>query len=57
MVAIQTALQSHEKPAESDEVAVFFLRANKRDVALLLETLAAVGNIRRLDDGRYAAYK
>ncbi len=56
MVAIQTALQRHAAPAASDEIAAYYTRAVKSDVALLLETLAAVGNVRRLEDGRFAVY-
>jgi hypothetical protein len=57
MVAIQTALQRHDGPAEPAKIATHYTRANKTEVALLLEALAAVGNVRRLDDGRFAAFK
>ncbi len=57
MVAIQAALQRHDGPAEAASIATYYTRANKTEVALLLETLAAVGNVRRLDDGRFAAFK
>ncbi len=57
MVAIQSALHRHDGPAEPDKVAAYYARANKTEVALLLETLAAVGNVRRLDDGRFAVFK
>ncbi len=57
MVAIQTALQRHDGPAEAASIANYYTRANKTEVALLLDTLAAVGNIRRLTDGRFAAFK
>lgn len=53
MVAIQTALHRHAAPAEGKEIAAYYTRANKADVAELLETLAAVGNVRQLDDGRF----
>lgn len=32
-------------------------RANKSQVTELLETLAAVGNIRQLDDGRFTVFQ
>jgi len=57
MVAIQSALQRHGGPADSKQIASSFTRANKADVALLLETLTAVGIVRQLEDGRFAAYK
>lgn len=53
MVAIQSALQRHAAPAEVKQVAAYYTRAKKDDVAELLQTLAAVGNVRQLDDGRY----
>ncbi len=55
MVAIQSALQQHAAPADAKEVAAYYTRANKSQVTELLETLAAVGNVRQLDDGRYVA--
>ncbi|MGB7344058.1 MAG: DNA methyltransferase [Pirellulaceae bacterium] len=55
MVAIQSALQRHATPAASKEIAAYYSRAKKSDVAELLETLAAVGNVRQLEDGRYVA--
>ncbi len=48
---------THDGPAEPDKIAAHYTRANKTEVALLLETLAAVGNVRRLDDGRFAVFK
>ncbi len=57
MVAIQSALQRHFSPAAAQEIAAYYTRASKSDVALLLDTLAAVGNVRRLEDGRFTAYK
>tara|TARA_R110002049_G_scaffold300015_1_gene490552 strand:- start:2422 stop:5847 length:3426 start_codon:yes stop_codon:yes gene_type:complete len=56
MVAIQTALQRHAAPADVKQIAAYYTRAKKDDVAELLETLAAVGNVRQLEDGRFAAY-
>ena len=57
MVAIQTALQRHDGPADSAKIAAYYTRANKAEVSILLETLVAVGNVRQLDDGRFAMYK
>ncbi|PHQ35110.1 class I SAM-dependent DNA methyltransferase [Rhodopirellula bahusiensis] len=56
MVAIQAALQRHAAPADVKQIAAYYTRAKKDDVAELLETLAAVGNVRQLEDGRFAAY-
>ena len=57
MVAIQSALQQHAAPADAKEVAAYYTRANKSQVTELLETLAAVGNVRQLDDGRFTVFK
>ena len=57
MVAIQTALQRRAAPSDVKQVAACYARANKAEVAELLDTLVAVGNVRRLDDGRYAVYQ
>ena len=57
MVAIQSALQRHAAPADAKEVAAYYTRANKSQVNELLETLAAVGNVRQLDDGRFTIYQ
>ena len=56
MVAIQSALQRHAAPADAKEVAAYYTRANKAQVTELLETLVAVGNVRQLDDGRFASF-
>lgn len=55
MVAIQNALQRHGTPADVRQVAAYYTRANKDNVAELLETLAAVGNVRQIEDGRYVS--
>jgi type I restriction-modification system DNA methylase subunit len=57
MVAIQTALQRHAAPADVKQIAAYYTRAKKDDVTELLETLAAVGNVRQLDDGRFTVYQ
>jgi len=53
MVAVQTALQRHDGPATSKQIAAYYTRASREDIDILLTTLAAVGNIRQLADGRY----
>jgi len=57
MIAIQLALLRHNSPAASHEIADCFTRSNNADVAELLETLAIVGNVRQLEDGRVASHK
>jgi hypothetical protein len=57
MIAIQLALPRHNSPAASHEIADCFTRSSKADVAELLETLAIVGNVRQLEDGRVASRK
>ncbi len=57
MVAIQTALQRHAAPADVTQVAAYYTRAKKEEVTELLETLVAVGNVRRLEDGRFTVYQ
>ena len=44
-------------PADAKEIAAYYTRANKSQVTELLETLAAVGNIRQLDDGRFTVFQ
>jgi len=44
-------------PKATAKIAACYTRANKAEVALLLETLVAVGNVRQLDHGRFAMYK
>ena len=56
MVAVQSSLQRHSRPAKPQEIAAYYTRTSKADVAELLETLVAVGNVRQLEDGRFAAY-
>ncbi|MBW3599972.1 MAG: hypothetical protein KY475_22205 [Planctomycetes bacterium] len=53
--AVRAALAQLPAPATSDEIAARFTRARRTDVAELLETLALIGQARRLEDGRYAA--
>ena len=57
MVAVQSALHRHSRPAKADEIAAYYTRAVKADVAELLETLVAVGNVRQIEDGRFAVYR
>ncbi|QDU86846.1 hypothetical protein Pla175_01990 [Pirellulimonas nuda] len=53
--AVGQALGTLSGPATAADVSKRFTRANKERVAELLETLAALGRARRLEDGRYAA--
>jgi hypothetical protein len=53
--AVQAALAAWATPANEDELAKRFHRANKDRIAELLETLASLGKARELDDGRYLA--
>ena len=53
--AVQRALAADDRPATPSEVAKRFSRARKTDVEQILETLAALGQARLTDDGRYAA--
>ncbi|MCD0461416.1 type IIL restriction-modification enzyme MmeI [Roseiconus lacunae] len=55
MVAVQSALGRHGGPADEKQVAAYYTRANKKQVTELLETLATLGNVRQLDDGRFVA--
>jgi hypothetical protein len=57
MVAVTAALTRHVVPADANEIAAYYTRANTSQVTELLETLAAVGNVRQLDDGRYTVFK
>lgn len=55
--ASRPRLQRHHGPAEAAKIAAYYSRTTKAEVALLLETRTAVGNVRRLEDGRFAIYK
>lgn len=57
MAAVQSALQRQGGPIDAKKVAASFARATKTEVDELLKTLVAVGNVRQLDDGRFAPYK
>ncbi len=56
MVAVQSALLRHNGPADAKQIAAYYKRAKKADVAEMLETLVAVGSVRQLEDGRYVAF-
>lgn len=51
--AVQAALAELATPADEAQIAKQFTRANKDRIAELLETLASLGKIRELEDGRY----
>jgi DNA-binding IclR family transcriptional regulator len=53
VAAVQAALAELAAPADETQIAKHFTRANKDRVAELLETLAALGKVRELEDGRY----
>lgn len=52
---VRTALAGHGGPAAVADIAGAFSRAKKDRVAELLETLAALGQAQKLEDGRYVA--
>ena len=51
--AVQTALAELAAPADEAQIAKQFTRANKDRIAELLETLASLGKVRQLENGRY----
>ena len=51
--ALRAALSALQGPASPGDLAQGFTRAPRAKVAELLETLAGLGLVRRLDDGRY----
>ena len=51
---LRTALSTASGPVTAEELARTFTRARTDRVADLLETLAALGQARRMDDGRYS---
>jgi hypothetical protein len=53
--AVRAALAVRNTPATADEVALAFSNAKRAGVLELLETLAALGQCRRVDSDRYAA--
>ena len=52
--AVRQALTTSPKPATAADIAGQFSRANKANVAELLETLVAVGQARVTAGGAYA---
>ncbi len=54
VAAVSRALSAAPAPLSAEATAQAFLKANRAAVAEILETLVAVGQARRLDDGRYA---
>jgi hypothetical protein len=57
MVAIQSALNQHDGPAEPKDIAAYYTRAKRADVEEMLATLVAIGNVRQLEDGRFVNYR
>jgi hypothetical protein len=53
--AVAAVLSAQPKPASSEQIAKLFKRAKRERVTELLETLASLGQVRRVDGGRYAA--
>jgi len=51
--AVQRALASEDRPADAEVIARRFVRAQKKQVQTLLETLETLGHIRQTDDGRF----
>lgn len=51
--AVQRALAATDRPATAADLASRFIRAQKKQVQTLLETLEALGHVRRTDDGRF----
>ena len=51
--ALRAALSALQGPAGAGDLAQGFTRAPRAKVAELLDTLASLGLVRRLDDGRY----
>lgn len=52
--AVRTALAGFESAATADELATGFKGAQKKRVAELLETLAELGQVREVEEGRFA---
>jgi hypothetical protein len=55
VLAVRRALARMDRPASPSDLARRFARARTADVAQLLETLHALGQARRTEDGRFAA--
>jgi hypothetical protein len=53
--AVRSLLEQLPAPVTAPELAAHFHRANKSQIAELLETLALIGQARRVPEGRYAA--
>jgi hypothetical protein len=51
--ALRSALAAQPSPASAEDLARTFSRAPRAKLAELLDTLAALGQLRRLSDGRY----
>jgi len=51
--AVQRALAAEARPADAAAIAWRFVRAQKKQVQTLLETLETLGLVRQTDDGRF----
>ncbi|MBI4804445.1 MAG: class I SAM-dependent DNA methyltransferase [Desulfovibrio sp.] len=52
--AVAAVLAAQSKPVNAEQIAKAFKRAKRERVAELLETLASLGQVRRLEEGRYS---
>jgi len=52
--AVAAVLAAQSKPVSAEQIAKAFKRAKRERVVELLETLASLGQVRRLEEGRYA---
>ena len=53
--AVRDMLADQPAPADAEQIARRFQRARTKQVAELLETLAALGQVQQPEPGRYAA--
>ena len=55
MQAVQAAMEAVTAPVSATDVSKMFTRARKKDVEQVLATLASLGQIQELPEGRYTA--
>jgi len=53
--AVAAVLAAQNKPVSAEQIAKAFKRAKRDRVIELLDTLTSLGQVRRLDEGRYAS--
>jgi hypothetical protein len=53
--AVQSALDAATAPSTASEIAKAFARARKQDVEQILATLASLGQVQRIPEGRYTS--